>query len=1024
MLFIFVCLSSFIYIHCHSATILDEGTNSTADTGNFLDSPYIRHKSKGKGLGYLDKSLFDINPQYCKRNAKCEDLETTKCMGAKLPYHVTTLDLTDLSSQAKVQEKLQLYEQYLRYIPKCWAVIQPFLCALYMPKCVDGSVDLPSREMCRITLEPCKIIYNSTVFPEFFNCEDERLFPSKCRNDIHEMKFNTTGYCMEPLIKTDKVEWYFKDVEGCGLHCKDSRYTENENYQIHKLITYCALICIILNLFTVMTFVIDWKTANKYPAKAIFYVNICFAISYGGWLVQFIGYDTREDIVCKKDGTLRKSEPSATENLSCVVVFFMVYYFLIAGLVWFMIFSYAWYMSSLQALVNIQKKVDKKGAYFQLVAWSLPLILTITTMAIGEIDGDYTMGICFVGFVNMSARAGLLLAPLIAAMIVSVYIIVRGLTLLIKVKIESKEVISLHSARKIQSNIVRMTVFTIFMVVFCIVTIGYHVYEAVNRDQWNESLENYIVCKLTSFSTDHSHCKQSKRPSVAMLQLQLLALFGKGIAMASWIWCDATLHAWGRYIQKKFHGEIEEPMKIQKHKIIARAFAKRKEFNKGGKISIFSQNHTDPVGLQFDLNSAASNELSTTFAKNLPRLVNRRQAIPNEVTPSEASYNQSIDSDFSLNYRHVSIESRRNSGDSQVSVQIAELKATRKVNSRRHRRHNKHYFRSHSRNIGNSSQVLSRTKRDSSTSLDSHLHILNALTSGNDVKNLHPNLNRRTANAGLDGAHFGHLFSNGRLVLPYTGSEDENVSVTISESKINMRVANPNLDLNDQFTIRQLKEGLNIHHISTSECEDEKRSNKDCDQEKRYSRSGRDSHSSKRSKRSKKSRKKYTSDSDSCDGFHQKGHSESSSCPEIKQLVQSSLNSAASAGFEKNRSSRQSKTSMDVAVQANAHDLDFEMNKKNDDNKLSKSKQAKTRENKKYRRANKYKENDTDMSKNADKIRRSKEKYRSDGNAQEKQKIFAETNDKYSEYSEDDIPMITDKDQVLKRISKEINGKY
>jgi len=78
-------------------------------------------------------------------------------------------------------------------------------------------------------------------------------------------------------------------VEGCGLHCKDARYTENEHYQIHKLITYGSLLCIVLNIFTVTTFLIDWKTANRYPAKGIFYVNICFAISYGGYLVQFLG---------------------------------------------------------------------------------------------------------------------------------------------------------------------------------------------------------------------------------------------------------------------------------------------------------------------------------------------------------------------------------------------------------------------------------------------------------------------------------------------------------------------------------------------------------------------------------------------------------------------------------------------------------------------------------------------------------------------------------------------------------------
>lgn len=107
---------------------------------------------------------------------------------------------------------------------------------------------------------------------------------------------------------------------------------------------------------------IDWSAANKYPALAIFYINICFFVSYSGWLIQFLGYDTREDIVCKKDGTLRKSEPSASENLSCVIVFVMVYYFFIAGLVWFVIFTYAWHMSSLQALgedyiLQIRKKI-------------------------------------------------------------------------------------------------------------------------------------------------------------------------------------------------------------------------------------------------------------------------------------------------------------------------------------------------------------------------------------------------------------------------------------------------------------------------------------------------------------------------------------------------------------------------------------------------------------------------------------------------------------------------------------------
>lgn len=81
--------------------------------------------------------------------------------------------------------------------------------------------------------------------------------------------------------------------------------------------------------------------------------------------------------------------------------------------------------------------------------------------------------------------------------------------------------------------------------------------------------------------------------------------------------------------------------------MIARAFAGRKKYNEGSRISVFSRNHTDPVGLQFELNSAASNELSTTWVKNLPRLVTRRPAVPNDMGVDN-SYSQSIDS---VNYR-------------------------------------------------------------------------------------------------------------------------------------------------------------------------------------------------------------------------------------------------------------------------------------------------------------------------------------------------------------------------------------
>lgn len=119
-------------------------------------------------------------------------------------------------------------------------------------------------------------------------------------------------------------------------------------------------------------------------------------------------------------------------------------------------------------------------------------------------------------------------------------------------------------------------------------------------------------------------------------------------------------------------------MKIQKHKIISRVFAGRKKFNEGGRISIFSENHTDPVGLQFELNSGASNELSTTWAKNLPRLVNRRPAIPNDVG-EDNSYSQSIESDYSLNYRQACIPLKLRTSSKKWFLQTREHRVAKEL---------------------------------------------------------------------------------------------------------------------------------------------------------------------------------------------------------------------------------------------------------------------------------------------------------------------------------------------------------
>ncbi|GIY40175.1 smoothened-like protein [Caerostris extrusa] len=75
-----------------------------------------------------------------------------------------------------------------------------------MPKCENGSVFLPSQEMCRITRGPCKVVETTESWPSFLRCENKNLFPPRCKNPLQEIKFNTSYKCIRPLVETDNSE--------------------------------------------------------------------------------------------------------------------------------------------------------------------------------------------------------------------------------------------------------------------------------------------------------------------------------------------------------------------------------------------------------------------------------------------------------------------------------------------------------------------------------------------------------------------------------------------------------------------------------------------------------------------------------------------------------------------------------------------------------------------------------------------------------------------------------------------------
>lgn len=408
---------------------------------------------------------------------------------------------------------------------------------------------------------------------------------------------------------------------------------------------------------------------------------------------------------------------------------------------------------------------------------------------------------------------------------------------------------------------------------------------------------------------------------------------------------------------------------MPKHKVIAQTWAKRKDFEDKGRLSITLYNtHTDPVGLNFDvndLNSSETNDISSTWAAYLPQCVKRRMALTGAAaagtgnSSSHGPRKNSLDSEISVSVRHVSVESRRNSVDSQVSVKIAEMKT--KVASRSRGKHgggggggssNKRTQRR--RDYIAAATGRSSRRRESSTSVESQVIALKKTTYPNashkvDVfahhhsskKQQHSSYNnnssmkRRTANAGLDPSILKEfLQKNGEFIFPFLQNQDMSSSSEEENSRASLKIQDLNVVVKQQQEEEEEEVsedgGIQIEELPNSKqvvlenfLKNMKKSNESNGGGNRHSRN------SARSRQSRKSRKSHPKTTglelDFKRDYARDRSNDSLSCSSVELDVAldvgSLLNSSFSGMSMGKPQSRNSKTSCDVGIQANPFEL-------------------------------------------------------------------------------------------------------
>ncbi|KAM5172055.1 protein smoothened [Mantella aurantiaca] len=597
------------------------------------------------GVGSLTPATGEIHfneslyTDRCKKTTTCEALRYNVCLGSALPYGLTSTALAEDSlSQEEVHDKLLLWTG-LRNAPRCWEAIQPLLCAVYMPKCEGGKVELPSQGLCQATRGPCAIVERERGWPDFLKCSTDR-FPEGCPNEVQNIKFNSSGQCEAPLVRTDNPKSWYEDVEGCGIQCENPLFTQKEHREMHVYIAVFSSVTIFCTFFTLATFLSDWKNSNRYPAVILFYVNACFFMGSIGWLAQFMD-GARNEIVCRGDGTMRLGEPTSNETLSCVIIFIIVYYSMMSGVIWFVMLTYAWH-TSFKALGTTHQPLSGRTSYFHLVTWSIPFVLTVAILAVAQVDGDSVSGICFVGYKNYRYRAGFVLAPIGVVLIVGGYFLIRGVMTLFSIKSNHPGLLSEKAASKINETMLRLGIFGFLAFGFVLITFSCHFYDFFNQAEWERSFREYVLCEAnvtiaTQTNKPIPECEIKNRPSLLVEKINLFAMFGTGISMSTWVWTKATIIIWKRAWCRILGRSDDEPKRIKKSKMIAKAFSKRKELlnnpEKELSFSLHTVSHEGPVaGLNFDINEPSA-DMSSAWAQHVTKMVARRGAIlPQDVS--------------------------------------------------------------------------------------------------------------------------------------------------------------------------------------------------------------------------------------------------------------------------------------------------------------------------------------------------------------------------------------------------------
>nr|AJE25506.1 frizzled B [Oscarella lobularis] len=528
------------------------------------------------------------------REARCFQSDVDTCAG--IGYNRTLLP--NRFGHRTLQEaglEISTYIPLIQY--GCSPELRFMVCATFLPICIETPVENeekrtlpPCRQMCERVRKGCERTVRNfgVLWPTALSC-NELPDENELNGDNVVCFDNATQYAVDlglrpninittpgpevtAFIRNDSGSaksncWrYYENSEPARsdpFYCVDCKYNKSatdvpSGYYFKETdiefakywLGVWAILCFLSTLFTCLTFAID-RDRFHYPERPIIYLACCYCVFSIGFIARLASGE--ENIACDNEaGILIKGDAN---HPGCTATFMVLYFSMMAASIWWVVLTFTWFLAAGMKWSN--EAIENVALYYHLVAWILPLIMTIIALILQKVDGDELTRICFVGAQDVNAMAGFVIAPLSLFLVIGTTFIIAGFAALFRIR----EVIKSDPTRsdKLEKLMIRIGVFSVLYTVPATIVIGCYFYEYFARQQWHPytypdwfQYKEIKDLKDIEFEYCDPNTQSCLRAQPAVFYIKILMSLIVGVTSGMWIWSGKTLSTWRSFIVTTF----------------------------------------------------------------------------------------------------------------------------------------------------------------------------------------------------------------------------------------------------------------------------------------------------------------------------------------------------------------------------------------------------------------------------------------------------------------------------------------